>query len=173
MNPEVNIELFDGLRDNEEILFVWRKNPWTMFRSGLVIVGVTLAVFLSFLLFGASLITSATIAFWFITLAVVGGLAWYFWVQNAYVLTNQRLIDLQYTKLFHHSVSEIPMDIIQDVTYEKNGVIASIINFGDVTVQTASYTEVILETVTDPKAIQQTILKVAGHWRETHGISAA
>ncbi len=169
MDTEINTELFDGLRDDEELLFVWRKNPWTMARQGLLLVGLTLIVAASLLFFGASLPTSLAIALWLILVPVIGGFAWYFWSQNAYVLTNQRLIDLHFIGFFHRSVSEIPMDIIQDVTYETKGPLQSLLNIGTVTVQTASYTEVALETVTSPRSIQQTILKVAQQWRDKHG----
>lgn len=62
-------------------------------------------------------------------------LTWYF---NIYIVTDERIIDVDFYNLIYKEVSDANIDKIQDVTYKMGGVIRTIFNYGDVLVQTAS-----------------------------------
>lgn len=62
-------------------------------------------------------------------------LSWYF---NVYIVTNERIVDVNFHNLIYKSVSDATLDNIQDVTYNMGGVTRTVFNYGDVFIQTAS-----------------------------------
>ena len=62
-------------------------------------------------------------------------LTWFF---NVYLITDERIVDIDFFNLIYKEVSDANIDKIQDVTYNMGGVIRTLFNYGDVMVQTAS-----------------------------------
>lgn len=62
-------------------------------------------------------------------------LGWYF---NVYIVTNERIIDVDFHNLIYKEVSDANLSKIEDTTYNMGGVIRTIFNYGDVFVQTAA-----------------------------------
>lgn len=151
---------FDGQRDEEVVLAVWRRNPATLLKEGAAVLLASLLIVASFRFFGASAITSLLIGLWLIGVPIVIGIALFKWWNDLYVLTNQRLVDVDQRGLFHRAVAEAPLGNIQDVSFEVRGIAQTVLNYGNVFVQTASATtQISIEGVTDPQAVQQSILR--------------
>ena len=62
-------------------------------------------------------------------------LTWFF---NVYIVTDERIIDIDFYNLIYKEVSDANIDKIQDVTYKMGGVVRTLFNYGDVLIQTAS-----------------------------------
>lgn len=62
---------------------------------------------------------------------------WMFWYMDAWILTQERLIDIQLITLFNRQISQIPFSQIQDVRFTIKGTLSSIFGFGDIKVQSA------------------------------------
>jgi membrane protein YdbS with pleckstrin-like domain len=62
-------------------------------------------------------------------------LSWFF---NVYIVTDERVVDVDFVNLIYKEVSDANIDKIQDVTYTMGGVARTFFNYGDVTIQTAS-----------------------------------
>jgi uncharacterized membrane protein YdbT with pleckstrin-like domain len=62
-------------------------------------------------------------------------LTWYF---NVYIITDERIIDVDFYNLIYKDVSEAEIEKIQDISYRMGGVIRTLFNFGDVFIQTAA-----------------------------------
>lgn len=62
-------------------------------------------------------------------------LTWFF---NVYLVTDERIVDIDFYNLIYKEVSDANIDKIQDVTYNMGGVIRTLFNYGDIMVQTAS-----------------------------------
>lgn len=62
-------------------------------------------------------------------------LTWFF---NVYIITDERIIDIDFHNLIYKEVSDANIDKIQDVTYKMGGAIRTMFNYGDVLMQTAS-----------------------------------
>ena len=62
-------------------------------------------------------------------------LTWFF---NVYIVTDERVIDVDFYNLIYKEVSDANIDRIQDVTYNMGGVVRAMFNYGDVLIQTAS-----------------------------------
>lgn len=62
-------------------------------------------------------------------------LSWYF---NVYIVTNERIIDVDFNNLIYKRISDATLDNIQDITYNMGGVVRTVFNYGDILIQTAS-----------------------------------
>ena len=61
-------------------------------------------------------------------------LSWYF---NVYIVTNKRIVDIDWMGLLYKQLSSSQLDKIQDVTYKQGGISDTFFNFGTVLIQTA------------------------------------
>lgn len=84
---------------------------------------------------------------------------WIDYYLDVWIITNKRLIDVEQKGLFHHIVSELRLDKIQDVTVEVKGFLPSILHYGTINVQTAAAVQkFFLEDIGDPEKIKDLIL---------------
>lgn len=80
---------------------------------------------------------------------VVSVVAWYLvtfgfsfasflkWFFNIYIVTNERIVDIDFIHLLYKQFSEARLVNIQDITYKTGGIVETMFNFGDVLIQTA------------------------------------
>jgi len=96
-------------------------------------------------------------------LGVVFGLRTLFiWYYNAFVITKQRIIDIDQRGFFERVVSEAPLEKIQDVSYRIKGIFQTLLRYGSVRVQTAGATaELELHNIKDPEKIQELIANLS------------
>jgi uncharacterized membrane protein YdbT with pleckstrin-like domain len=152
---------FRGKRSGENVLLVVRCHPWILMPIvwfWLLMLSLVLA---SLYFFGASSTTTYVIY----GVLILGGLysfyIWFLWNNGTYVVTNQRVIRIDQLGLFNRQISEAEIDKIQEISTEIKGPIRTMLNFGDVKIQTASREgRVVLEDVVDPYDIQQQIVRV-------------
>lgn len=80
-------------------------------------------------------------------------LSWFF---NLTIITDERIVDVDFTNLTTKKVSDCDIDKIQDVSFTNSGAIGTILNYGDVLVQTAAeVTEFVFENVPKPGKIAE------------------
>ncbi len=60
------------------------------------------------------------------------------WFFSVYVITDERIFDVDFVNLIYREISEANIDQIQDVTVAMGGVVRTIFNYGDILLQTAS-----------------------------------
>jgi len=136
-----NIE-FETKEPQEKVVLLLRKHPitnvgWIIIAFIMVLAPTTLGVFplIEFLPSNFKLIT---ILGWFlITSAFVieNFLGWFF---NVNIVTDERILDFDFHNLVHKEVSEAKIEDIQDVTYTIGGTVGTVINYGNVLIQTAA-----------------------------------
>ena len=86
------------------------------------------------------------------------------------VVTNDRLIDIEQIGLLARSVSEVDLYKIQDVTSEVRGALASLFNYGTISIQSAGAVEkFIIHDIPGPEKLRQEILDLAEADRQYHG----
>jgi membrane protein YdbS with pleckstrin-like domain len=97
-------------------------------------------------------------AFWY--LATVGFIIanfihWYF---NIYIVTNERIVDIDFLFLLYKKFSVADLSKIQDISYTEKGLLSTIFDFGTVFVQTASEVPTIeFESVPHPERVVEKI----------------
>jgi len=80
-------------------------------------------------------------------------LTWFFYV---FIITDERIIDVDFLSLIYKKVTVAKIDNIEDVSATIGGAIRSIFNFGTVEVQTAgSDAKISFEDVPQPSKVKQ------------------
>ncbi len=60
------------------------------------------------------------------------------WFYNVFIITDQRIIDVQLESVFTHSYKEAQLEKIEDITHKHIGLISTIFDAGNIYIQTAS-----------------------------------
>ena len=90
-----------------------------------------------------------------------GFFEWYNWFNDVYILTSERIIDIEQKSFFHRVVSETTWDKVQDVTYEIIGILPTLFDYGRIQIQTAGAKDVIcMDQVAHPKEWQAKIMEI-------------
>jgi hypothetical protein len=63
--------------------------------------------------------------------------SWTVWVLDIWIVTDRKFVDIEQKTLFHRQVSTLTLEKVQDVTVQVDGIFATWLDFGTVTVQTA------------------------------------
>lgn len=89
--------------------------------------------------------------------------AWLSYYLDVWIVTGERIIDVEQHGLFHREVSEIAMDRVQNVTVEIPGFIATALGFGTIRIQTAGLGEFVITEVPHCDRAKEIILKLIRH----------
>lgn len=163
---------FQGQRDNEEIFSVIHRHWFNIFIHFLIILIFSFLLIASFLFLPAlfpDIITSQNVRFFvfventfFIFVWLFGFLTWIDYYFDVWVITSERIVNIEQKGLFVRQISELGLTRVQDVTATVEGVIPTVLNFGDVYVQTAGEEErFIFRQVPDPYRIKDIIMQLS------------
>lgn len=96
---------------------------------------------------------------WLIAIAHIVTVIWTDYFLDIWVVTNQRIIDLEQLGLFHRRISSCRLDLIQDVTISIPGVFATFVKYGNIHVQTAGQAGAFtMVGVDDPQLLKELII---------------
>lgn len=102
-------------------------------------------------------------AFWYVLtfgVALTSFLRWFF---NIYIVTNIRIVDIDFLHLLYKEFSEARLEKIQDMSFKSGGISAAFFNYGDVYVETAGETPNIeFLAVPNPAKVVETISSLLG-----------
>ena len=97
--------------------------------------------------------------FFFLAIWIYSFLIWVDYYYDIWIITSERIVNIEQKGMFSRKVSEVRYAKIQDVSVEVLGFLPTVINFGDVQVQTAGEEEnFIFRTVSDPYGIKNLIM---------------
>jgi len=86
-----------------------------------------------------------------------------FWTDHhldGWVVTNKRILDIEQHGFFRREIASFRLERLQDVTTETKGLLATLLKFGDVHVQTAGTDkEFVLQNAPNPKEVRSMILE--------------
>ncbi|MDZ7586245.1 MAG: hypothetical protein U0946_00700 [Patescibacteria group bacterium] len=92
--------------------------------------------------------------FWYLLLLAYVYENFISWYYQVFIITDERIIDINFTNLIYKEVSEAKIDNIEDVTYIQGGVLRAMFNFGDVVMQTAGEKrEFMIEAAPEPNRV--------------------
>ncbi len=157
--PMVNFGLKE---ENEKILMVLRRHFITNIRWIIFVLLMVLSpMIISFFPLVPILpekFSAATWILWYLLafgIALNGILSWYY---NTYIITDERIIDVDFINLIYKNVSFAKIDNIEDVTTQMGGALRNVLNFGTIRVQTAAEkTEFEFEDVPHPQEVSKLI----------------
>lgn len=134
---------FASQHHEEQVLMVLRQHPivnlrWILIAFVMILVPYTVLPLIPvFDVVPGRFQFFAFIGWYLLTLAFIveNFLYWYF---NIYVITDERIVDIDFYSLIHRSISSAKIENIEDTTATTKGVLGSVFNFGDVNIQTAA-----------------------------------
>jgi len=143
-NPP-NIKLAEKL-EHEEVLLFLRKHfvtnfPW-MIKTLVFALIPFLVYFLSTIgflpldLLPLEYIVLITLAYYFLIAEYIFT-SYLTWFYNISLVTTERILDLDFSSIVFENVAATKLTLVEDVTYDRVGVIRSFFDYGDVIVQTA------------------------------------
>lgn len=167
---------FAGQRENEEVLEIIHRHWFDILSRFLFILFFSFLLFIGFVLlfflFPDFLDTTQKQFFifientFFIFIWLFGFLTWIDYYFDTWIITNQRIVNIEQKGLFDRHISELNFRNIQDVTTSVDGILPTVLNFGDVSIQTAAEEERFLfRMVPDPYRVKDIIMKKTEHIR--------
>jgi len=154
------------LYPNEKILMVVHKH-WIAFFSKIIIVAILLvapAFFLE-LISNTNGINSETVVYikffainYLMVIILVAFLFWMDHYLDLWIITNQRVIDVEQHGLFRRETSEFGIDKVQDITVEVPHMLATFLKYGNLRIQTAGERSFTIKDVPNIYKIKKTIM---------------
>lgn len=162
IRPDVH---FDIQHENEEVLLVVRKHPftqipWIFNTSVLVLLAFFLGTFIlsEFLLPNQILVFYLFSGFFIFSYMWVNLLLWYFTVG---IVTNERIVDLDFYNIIYKEYTATTVNQVSDISTTIGGFFGSILHFGDVFVKTEGFQQNIeFLNVPEPSQIVQIINQI-------------
>lgn len=166
------IHHFSGQHEGEQILSVIHRHWFNILSHFFIIFFFLLILIGSFLFFPFFFSEFSGVAYWrfflflentfFLFLWLFGFLLWVDYYFDVWIVTNERIINIEQKGLFVREMSELHFASVQDVTSEVIGVIPTILNYGDVTVQTAAEKgRFVFRQVPDPYKVKDLVIRLA------------
>lgn len=154
----MKINSFDGQREGEDIISIWRRHPFILCHTGFICAGIIVLGSLPEAIWGPSWGTASILLFLLIAL-VYGLVGWFLWFNTIYFLTTERIFAISQKRLLYRVTNEVPLKNIQNVMHSKKGLWQMMFDFGDVEIETSgTKTAMVLYAVEHPYLVQQRIL---------------
>lgn len=164
-----------NLRPGERIEYVLHRHWITLFYTGgyifvLVMITILMLVFHTAL---SAFIPSTLLTLLLLTFIMFFTLFIYvYWVDNEldfYIITNERIIAIEQLSFLNRTVRECSLEQVQEVNGFARGLLENILNFGSVTIRTASdVSEFNMELAPEPLENARIILNIIQEYKGTH-----
>jgi len=150
---------FYGKEKDENVVLIVRSHwiiyvPYIGIALSILLIPILIQIVISGLaqstpFFLALFLSCLTISFSIIVYAYVR------WFYNVNIITDRRVIDLDFTTVVSHSLAEARLEKIEDVSHKQLGALGSIFDVGTVYVQTAGATaEIEFDNIPRPREVQ-------------------
>lgn len=132
--------------------------PWVAVLIGFKISFPAFAVLRDNLMLGLFLASGWGLLMW-----ISFFISWTNYYLDVIAVTNQRIIDIEQIGLFARDVAELRIENIEDMKVEIIGIIPSLLNFGNVHIQSAGEAkEIFLKHIPDPHELTDAISREQG-----------
>lgn len=160
---------FDGRKENEDVIVLTRRH-WIILLSP--VAGGLLASLLPFviIIISAQLLIKYNLSNLFTLLWVIYiMMIWFFifyrltmHILDTWIVTSERILDIQQLGLFRRKVSELHLISIEDISVNIDGFIQSHFDFGNIEIQTAGVSQrFMFEEIPHPLKIKDDIMSAA------------
>lgn len=164
---------FETQQDDEKVVLFLRQHPivnlpWILI-SLVLLIGPTALIpfFLKFANLPFALppqyLLVATLLWYLVTFGFMFGsfLRWFF---NIYIVTDRRIVDIDFYYLLFKRFSEAELSKIQDISFTVGGIAATVFDYGNVLIETAGeLPNLEFEAVPQPEKVVETIRSLEPH----------
>lgn len=135
--PEVE---FNTQQDGEKVILILRAHPFTQIPWMINMVFILFLLFIGNLFFDIFLSSQQILFLNLLILLIVLAYGWInflSWFFNIGLITNKRIIDIDYHPISYREVTGTQLRRVEDITSKAGGFFASVFNYGDLFIQTA------------------------------------
>lgn len=167
--------LFPGQEPNEQIIRLMRRHWLVLFKIIflyfiLILLPLVVKNLISYTNLSNSSITITTLGlflslYYFFTLTMFFR-AWLDYYLDIWIITSERVVNIEQKGLFARKISAFRLYRIQDVTAEVKGILPTFFHYGNVQVQTAGAEQnFIFKQISDPYTVTKTLIKLV-NWKK-------
>lgn len=151
------------LKPEEKIITAAHRHWWVAAKKFTQIIFLLILpiIVLAFLGFLSEETTNFVIYFTIIYVLIILFAAFRLWIDywlDVWIITSERIIDIEQTGLFRHEISEILFSRVQDITVKVPGFLASVLNFGTIVIQTAGEQSFFIHDIPKVHKVKEAIL---------------
>lgn len=140
--PKPGYFCFSTQHQDEDVVLMLRQHPVTQIKWILIAIGLALIplIFSSMPLldFLPPIYLTAALTGWYLLVAGFSLEAFLSWFYNVYIITDERVIDVDFHSLIYKNISAAKIDNIEDVTERTGGPLRTVFDYGTVIIQTAA-----------------------------------
>ncbi len=162
---------FKGVGENEEIIKVIHRNWFYLLQQFLMLFVLAVCFFVAIIfvpIFFPDFFGSQSKEFmlflenfFMLSIWLYGFMIWIDYYFDVWIITTHRIVNIEQQGMFSRRVGEMEYSKMQDITVEVSGFLPTIINYGDVRIQTAGKEEeFIFRTISDPYNIKNIIFNM-------------
>lgn len=168
------------IKSYEKVVFILRRHGITFFPYLVIFIAILLIPIAVYWMFASAFVETMQNPITFPLIVVVAS-AYYlstllffysFFVEfylDAWIITNDRLVDVHQISLFARTVAEVDLYQIQDVSSEVHGFFPTIFNYGNIYLQTAGpIPKFIIHNVHRPDKLREAIIELASEDKKFH-----
>ncbi len=164
----------------EHIVYVLRRHPIVFLPMCLLFLVLYIVPFIVYFMISNLIVDITLDPRWFAITILCGAgyllsISIIFFVQfisyylDVWIVTNDRIVDMEQHNIFSRSIAELDLFRIQDVTSEVHGVIPSVLHYGDVEIKTASQNlDIVFHSVRHPNTIREDLIRLSHEDRKFH-----
>jgi len=172
------------LHPHEEVLLMLRRDKWILMKMILfygflclipivlfILTEIYFSVWVSEHWFDPfkKIIIALSISTYYLFVWVFFFRSWIDYYLDVWLVTSERIVSIEQKGLFARAIAEQKLYRIQDVYGEVNGIIATLFDFGNITIQTAGANEYfIFKEIPRPHQVARNIAKLAEWDKKNH-----
>lgn len=168
--------LFPGQEPNEKIIMILRRHWWILFKIiFLYCVLALLPLFFRFIITNftnlmdsdiAVIILKLLLSLYYIFALTFFFRAWLDYYLDIWIITSERIVNIEQKGLFSREISTQKLYRIQDVTAEVKGILPTFFHYGNVYVQTAGEQQrFVFKQIPDPYTVTKKIMTLVD-WKK-------
>ncbi len=137
---KINAPQFGWQSADENVVVFTREHPWSLVRTSILPVGLTMLAIALALLAGQLTPVLGLIVGVLSGLALLAAFVYLIadWRNDYYVVTNKRIVHIDELPIIRKRREEAPLSAVSEIQFARNSILAQVLDFGDLRVETFS-----------------------------------
>ncbi|MDO8729099.1 MAG: PH domain-containing protein [bacterium] len=160
---------FEGQEKNEEVILLLRRHPFVILLPIALFSLACIVPIVIGIVFGSYLSAHGLLSLylfvtnvWFLIIWLAAFYSLTMYTLNTITITDHRIINSDQHGFFNRQISELHGHRIQDVSTHTNGLIETVLKYGDITVQTAgTEKQFVFHQIPRPDKVKDAIMQMA------------